>query len=371
MNLPLGRRCFSVLLLLGSLTSAALAQPAYRSPEVLPDGHVTFRLMAPKAKAVTVKGLRHLPPQLMIKDATGLWSVTVGPLPPDLYSYTFDLDGASVTDPINRRAKEWFFEESLVEVPGTPPLLLSRQEVPHGVVHRHVLPSPVRGGEVAVQVYTPPGFNANAPAAYPVLFLLHGYGDEETAWLAVGRANFIADNLLAQGRITPAIIVMTNGPPVPVPAGRDPDYGQKNAAAMERELLDTIRPFIESNYPVRHDTAGRAITGLSMGGGHALGIGLAHPDVFGWVGGFSSGMPTDNLDTRFAPLLAALEKKSGAPRLLWVGVGKDDFLLKQNQVFAGWLDARQVPHEWHVTDGGHEWPVWRDYFAEFLQKIFR
>jgi enterochelin esterase family protein len=308
----------------------------------------------------------------MTKDAEGVWSVTVGPLTPDLYSYTFDVDGATFTDPINRRMKEWLSEESLVEVPGHPPLPLSLQAIPHGVIHRHVFTSQTRNGEVAVQVYTPPGYDPRASKKYPVIFLLHGYGDEENAWASVGRANFIADSLIAQGKIVAPIIVMTNGHPVPIPFGPHvDDYGRRNEAAMERELLTEMLPFIESNYPVRREAAGRAIVGLSMGGGQSLGIGLGHPDVFGWVGGFSSAAPTENLDTTFAALLAAEKGKSGAPRLIWIGLGKDDFLLEENTKFHAWLDEKHVPHEWHVTDGGHEWPVWRGYLEEFLEKIFR
>jgi enterochelin esterase family protein len=359
------------LIFLCLLANLAFAQPAYVSPEVNPDGHVTFRLKAPKAQAVAVKGLRHLPPQPMTKDDKGLWSVTVGPLTPDLYSYTFDVDGAIFTDPANRRMKEWLAEESLVEVPGNPPLPLALQAIPHGAIHRHVFTSHTRGGEVALQVYTPPGFDAKAAATYPVVYLLHGFGDEETAWLAVGRANNIADSLIARKRMGPAIIVMTNGHPVPIPVTRAPDYGPDNTAAMERELLQEVMPFIEASYPVRRAAADRAIVGLSMGGGQSLSTGLGHPDLFGWVGGFSSGVPSDDLDRRFPVQAAAGPKKTGAAQFLWVGVGKEDFLLESNKNFHTWLETKQVPHEWHLTDGGHEWPVWRSYLEEFLQKIFR
>jgi enterochelin esterase family protein len=336
------------------------------------DGRVTFRVLAPQAQAVAVKGLRHLPPQPMTKDAIGLWTVTVGPLAPDLYSYNFDVDGATFTDPLNRRMKEWISEESLVEVPAAPPLALAQQPVPHGSIHRHILLSHVRSAEVAVQVYTPPGYDPKAATTYPVLYLLHGYGDEETAWLTAGRANFIADNLLAQQRTVPAIIVMTNGHPVPLPIDDNfNDYSPRNAAAMEQELLRDIVPFIEANYPAKREAGARAIVGLSMGGGQSLGIGLGHPDLFGWVGGFSSAPPTDGLELRFAALLAAAPAKSVTPRLIWIGVGKDDFLLERNQKFHAWLEEKKVAHEWHLTDGAHEWPVWRSYLGEFLQKIFR
>ena len=354
------------------LAAAALAQPAYHSPEVLPDGRVTFRLLAPKAHAVVVKGLRGLDPKPMSKDAAGLWSVTVGPLAPDLYGYNFDVDGASFTDPMNRRMQEWVSQISLVEVPGAEPLLISRQEVPHGVVHRHVLPSAVRGTEAAVQVYTPPGFDPKAAGGYPVLYLLHGTGDEEIAWVQVGRANFIADNLLARKLMTPAIIVMPNGHPVPLPdQPRPADYGEKNQAAMERELLTVIMPYIEAHYPVRRDPAGRAIAGLSMGGRHALAIGLNHPDLFGWVGGFSSGIPGSGFDDRYAGFVRAAAGKTAMPRLLWIGCGEQDALFERSKALVAWLEQNHLPYEWHPTAGQHEWPVWRDYLTQYLQKVFR
>ena len=371
MNLPPRIPLFYLFLftLLANLTQA---QPAHRSPEVLPDGRVTFRLLAPKAQAVAVKGLRGPEPRPMTKNADGLWSVTVGPLAPDLYSYTFEVDGATFTDPLNRRMKEWISQESLVEVTGKEPLLISRQEVPHGVVHRHMLPSRVRGTEVAVQIYTPPGFDPKAAMIYPVLYLLHGFGDEENAWVLAGRANFITDNLLAKNQVIPAIIVMTNGHPVPIPGQPRPsDYGQKNNAAMEQELLTVILPFVEAHYPARRDAASRAIVGLSMGGGHALAIGLSHPDLFGWVGGFSSGIAANGHDERYGAYARAVAQKTAVPRLLWIGCGEKDFLIEQNKSLIAWLEQNKLPHEWHLTAGGHEWPVWRDYLAQYMQKIFR
>lgn len=354
------------------LPASVLAQPSVHSPEVLPDGRVTFRVYAPKAAAVAVKGLRRPKPQPMAKGADGVWSVTIGPLTPDLYSYTFDVDGATFTDPVNRHMKEWLSEESLVEVPGNPPLPLAVQAIPHGVVHHHVLASKARGGEVGVEIYTPPGFDARETKTYPVVFLLHGFGDDETAWTRVGRANFIADSLIAAGKITAPIIVMTNGHPIPIPVGDHLDgYGARNEPLMESELLGEILPFVEAAYPVRREAADRAIVGLSMGGGQSLNIGLGHPEVFGWVGGFSAGVPTGDLKAKFARLLAAEKAGHGAPALIWLGVGREDFLLEQNQKFHAWLEAEKVPHEWHLSGGGHEWPNWRDYLADFLSKTFR
>lgn len=355
--------------LLVPLTALAAADPV--SPEIHPDRKVTLRLLAPNARAVALQGVTK-DPQPMTKDADGVWSITVGPLAPEIYSYTFAVDGATVTDPRNRQIKKWIRSESTFEVPGSPPILAASQPVPHGVVHRHVLASRTRQRENALMIYTPPGFDPRADTTYPVVYLLHGFGDDETAWAEVGRANFIADNLIAQGGAVPAIIVMTNGHPVPIPVGvRFPEYSPRNLAAMQQELLSEIVPFVEKHYPVRREAASRAIVGLSMGGGQSLNIGLSHLDTFQWIGGFSSAAPTDELDSTFVKLREAAKKQSGGARLLWIAVGRDDFLLEQNQTFIGWLEANRVPHVWKLTDGGHEWPVWRRYLGEFLPLLFR
>lgn len=362
-------RILTLLAVLLVPLSAFAAEPV--SPEIHPDRTVTLRLLAPNAQNVALQGIEK-DPQPMAKDAEGVWSITVGPLSPEIYSYTFSIDGATVTDPRNRNIKKWIRSESQFEVPGTPPILASVQPVPHGVVHRHVICSRTRQRENAIMVYTPPGFDPRAGATYPVVYLLHGYGDDETAWTEVGRANFIADNLIAQEKTVPAIVVMTNGHPVPIPAGaRFPDYAPKNLNAMQQELLSEILPFVEEHYPVRRDREGRAIVGLSMGGGQSLGIGLAHLDTFAWIGGFSSAAPTDALDRHFAALRETVKLGSGGPRLLWIAVGRDDFLLDQNRTFVGWLEDNRVPHVWKLTDGGHEWPLWRRYLGEFLPLLFR
>jgi enterochelin esterase-like enzyme len=355
-----------------SVGSSGAAEPNVVSPEIAPDGRVTLRLLAPNAAAVALQGVIFKDPQPMTKDGEGVWSLTVGPLPPEIYSYTFSIDGAVVTDPRNRNVKKWLRNESAFEVPGSPPLLASSQPGPHGVVHRQVFSSPTRGREDAIQVYTPPGFDPRATSTYPVVYLLHGFGDDETAWSDAGRANFIADNLIAQGRIVPAIIVMTNGHPVPIPTTTRPaDYSEKNSAAMEHELLAEIIPLVEASYPVRRGAENRAIVGLSMGGSQALTIGLTHLETFGWIGGFSSGPPPAELDQTFSGLLAATKAAKGTPRLLWIGVGRDDFLLESNQKFVAWLDAHHVAHTWQVSDGGHTWFVWRRNLAEFLPLLFR
>jgi enterochelin esterase family protein len=343
--------------------------PEIVSPEVHGDGTVTFRILAPKAAAVSVQGLRHLPEQPMTKDGAGVWSVTVGPLAPDIYSYTLSIDGATVTDPHDRDIKKYFSSESLFEVPGNPPLLASVQAVPHGVLHHQVYSSRVRGGEAGLWVYTPPAYDPRSPAVYPVVYLLHGFGDREEAWIDAGRANTIVDNLIAQGRIAPVIVVMPYGHPVPVESRHfSQDYSARNLAAMERDVLDDIIPVVERDYRADARAEKRAIVGLSMGGGQALTIGLGHPGTFRWVGAFSSAAPEHDLEKTFAGVIG---DPAGRPHLVWIAVGRDDSLLKRNEAFHAWLEKEGIAHTWTVSEGAHEWPVWRSYLPQFLELIFR
>jgi enterochelin esterase-like enzyme len=343
--------------------------PSIISPEVASDGRVTFRIFAPNARAVTVNGIRHLPDQPMTKDDDGLWSATVGPLGPDVYSYVFSIDGAIVTDPHDRDIKKYFQSESLFEVPGKPPILAAMQPVPHGVIHHEFYSSKVRGGEAGVEVYTPPGYDPRAATLYPVVYLLHGFGDREEAWIDAGHANWIADNLIAQGRIEPMIIVMPYGHPVPVGArGGMKDYSEKNEAAMEKDLTGVLIPLVERGYRADAAPKARAIVGLSMGGGQSIAIGLGHPELFGWVGAFSAAAPEKDLDKTFAPIV---KDASLRPGLLWIGVGKEDGLLKRNQAFHEWLEQKGIKHTWVLSEGGHEWPVWRAYLPQFLELAFR
>ncbi|HLP01995.1 MAG TPA: alpha/beta hydrolase-fold protein, partial [Opitutaceae bacterium] len=238
-----------------------------------------------------------------------------------------------------------------------------------GVVHRHTITSATAGREYTFQVYTPPGYDPRAARTYPVVVLFHGYGDDETAWIDNGRAHLIADNLIARGAMKPAVIVMPYGHPIPFPLERVEEYFVENLPAMERTLLDELLPFVEREYRVATASAQRAIVGLSMGGGHALGIGLNHPETFQWVGAFSAAVPPGEPATFFPGAAAA--KASHNPRLLWIAIGRDDFLLQRNESFRSWLAQREAPFTYKLTDGGHEWTNWRNYLAEFLPLLFR
>jgi enterochelin esterase family protein len=348
------------------------AQNNFTSPEVRPDRTVTFRFQAPNAAKVTVKGIDGVSATEMTRDDKGLWSVTVGPLPPDIYSYVFSVDGADVLDPRNRHIKKWIQSNSMFDVPGDPPLLHDLQSVPHGALHHHVYDSKAAGKMRGVFVHTPPGYDPAAGKTYPVVYLMHGYGDDETAWSEVGRAHVIADNLLAPGKTVPMIIVMPHGHPVPIPAGqRFDDYAGKNMDTLERDYFEDLLPFIRKHYRVKAGREHQAIVGLSMGGGQSLGIGLKHLDTFAWIGGFSSAAPQGSLDETFAQVIRDTQRANEDIKLLWIGCGKSDFLLKRNEAFVAWLEEKKIDHTWRLSEGGHSWPVWRLYLSEFLPLLFR
>jgi len=341
--------------------------PPVLSPEIQSDQCVTFRLRAPKAGEVVVNGQWASGRADLTKDTNGVWSVTVGPIEPGVYEYSFTVDGLTMIDPGNPAIKPMREPRtSILHLPGQPPLLPDFQDVPHGVVRQHTYRSKALGRLRELAVYTPPGYEHQADARFPTLYLQHGSGDNQATWIAHGKAHWILDNLIAQGRAKPMVVVMMDGHAVA--PGTDAGGRNSNTLAFERDLLEDVMPFIEANYRVKPDAANRGIVGLSMGGGQSLTIGLNHLERFAWVGGFSSSVPSreavagalDNADATNAKL-----------KLLWIACGKDDFLLQRNEDFIALLKEKNLRHEWHLTDGSHSWPVWRTYLAEFAPKLFQ
>jgi enterochelin esterase family protein len=346
--------------------------PPVISPEVQPDRHVTFRVRAPEAKRVTVSGEWGGGAKEMTRDESGTWSVTIGPLAAEIYGYSFSVDGFQTLDPGNRDVKPMRSPRtSILEVPGDPPLIHEFRDVPHGTVRVHEYRSRSLGRRRGLHVYTPPDYDKDPTARYPVLYLFHGSGDNEATWTSIGRAQCIVDNLLAQGKARPLVIVMTDGhaaPPRPPGAAGTPEGRSRNTTDFERDLLEDVMPFVAANYRVRNEAASRAIAGLSMGGGQSLTIGLNHPELFAWVGGFSAAVfePERSLSAALADPKAT----DRALRLVWIACGKDDRLVENGQRFADLLREKGIRNEFHITEGNHSWPVWRRYLAEFVPKLF-
>jgi len=358
---------------LGAVASMGQVPKALASPEVAVDGKVTFRLAATKATKASVNS-GEMQPVLktgstpMVKGGDGVWTATVGPLPPGIYDYTFNIDGVSITDPLsphvfgNRRGSRGY-----VEVPGAPgkPRHDEWRPVPHGTVAIHWYDSAASGSRRRVHVYTPPGY-AKDDRKLPVLYLLHGSGDNDSHWMHIGRANVVADNLLADGKAQPMIIVMPDGHVRERPPGAvDEKTRMEIRAAFEKDLFEHVIPLVESSYRVRTDAAGRAIAGLSMGSAQSLTVGLSHTDRFAWIGAFSGAVGKDD------PAVTGLTvEATGRLKLLWLAIGKDDTGLARKRELSAALKEKNVAHEYRETDGAHRWSVWRLYLSEFLPRLF-
>lgn len=348
------------------------AQSNIISPLVAPDGTVTFQVAAPNAKSVRVSGDFTPHSVEMKRNNLGIWIAKVGPLKPDLYGYNFEIDGQSVPDPSNNYVKVgayWF--GSQVEVPGPETAYMDAHDGPHGVVHEHWYYSNGLKAVRRVLVYTPSGYKSDKSSGYPVLYLLHGYGDDETNWTTVGRANLIMDNLIAAGKAVPALIVMPYGH-----QSRQIGWGASSnltitdeGRALEADLKQNVIPLVEQNYNVRTDSESRAIAGISMGGFQAIMIGLNNPDQFAWVAGFSSAFIEPlNLDA----FLSKPANEKLRIRLLWLGCGSLDSLLYGNQRFIQDLKAKGIPCEWVETPGyDHGWLLWRPYLRDLIPRLFR
>ncbi|MBK7929691.1 MAG: esterase [Bryobacterales bacterium] len=350
--------------------------PPVVSPEVHADGRVTFRLRAPKAAEVTVRGEWMTQAEKLTKGDAGVWSVTVGPVPADIYSYTFSVDGMTVLDAVNNRIKSSSRGAgvSVVEIPGGR--LHEVRGVPHGSVQAHWYQSPQIGATRRVMVYTPPGYERDKER-YPVLYLLHGNGDTEGEWSAFGRANFILDNLIAEGRVKPMLVVMPYGHTVP-PNDLSTGSRGRNTQLMEEDVTKNIVPLIDKRYRVAPGARNRAIAGLSMGGGQSINIGLHNLDLFSWVAVFSAGVgggggaaDRQAFEQRMSAVLADRDGTNKKLKLLWIACGKDDRAMAGAEQLAELLQKNGIRHTLLKTEGAHTWRVWRSYLAQLTPLLFR
>jgi enterochelin esterase-like enzyme len=346
------------------------------SPDVHPDHAVTFRFRDPNAKEVALQLEGSAKPVPMQKDDQGVWSVTTDPLTPDYYGYSFLADGvAGLLDPSNYRVKPNFlYRANEVHVPGPATLSWEIADVPHGEIHHHFYKSAVIGEHRDFFVYTPPGYDLRSKQTYPVLYLLHGYSDDASGWTAVGRANVILDNLIAQGKAKPMIVVMPLGygePKVLEPHSgvfHDPGITQRNFDKFREALVTEVIPKVESAYLVKEGRNSRAIAGLSMGGSESLLTGLNTLDKFSWIGAFSSGGFTPEFDKEFP----ALDSKANQQiHLLWIACGTDDDLIENNRHLRAWLASKSIKHADIETPGAHTWMVWRRNLTDFASLLFR
>ncbi len=349
-------------------------------PTVHPDNSATFDLLMPHSGHVELQVEGFAKPFLMEQSTAnpGHWTYTVPSLAPEYYSYSFLVDGTNVVDPHNVLTKPSAFRvQSLFLVPGHQ--LWETRDVPHGTVHRHEYTSAIVGRPSDYFVYTPPNFDPAAKTKYPVLYLLHGYSDEANAWTDMAKANIILDNLIAEGKARPMIVVMPlgYGDMNMIHRGwiawQDSALVRRNFTLFADALYQEIIPRVTAQYPISPSRNDHAIAGLSMGGAETLLVGLNHPDDFAWIGAFSAGGIGS---ANFAPLFPnltpqAAPKFTANNRLLWISVGTEDGLLEPNRKFIAWLHDQGINPMAVETPGMHAWRVWRDNLAHFAPLLFQ
>ena len=359
------------LLLFVTTLTVVSAQP--RSPEVHPDNRVTFRFRAPNANEVVLnrEGAGNVPMQ---KDDQGVWTVTTDPLPPDIYGYSFVADSVRLVDPSNSLTKPNLLNlTSAVHVPGPSTLEWEIGNAPRGELHRHFYKSGVVGDDRDYYVYTPPGYDPSAKKTYPVFYLLHGFSDDASGWTSVGRAHIIMDNLIAQGKAKPMLVVMPLGYGAPEilnrgSGPRDLSLWERNVTRFRDALMAEVIPQVEKRYRAATDRNSRAIAGLSMGGTESLFTGLNAVDRFAWLGSFSAGGLPSDLTATFPELDENANKQLN---LLWVACGTEDRLIESNRKFLAFLDTKKVRYTKLETPGAHTWMVWRRNLAAFAPMLFQ
>ena len=357
--------------------------PSIISPEVSTDRTVTFRLNAPNAQKVMITGdfLKSWVVE-MEKDTSGIWTFTSEAINPEMYRYNYIVDGLTIADPANvfevRDACTVF---NYFLVPGEGSRLYEINDVDHGTVAKVWYDSPALGMKRRMSIYTPPGYETSGDRRYPVLYLLHGMGGDEEAWLTQGRAAQILDNLIAEGAVEPMIVVMPNGNASQEAAPGETHFGlvpptvalpHTMDGAFEEAFPDIIA-YVDRTYRTKADKQHRAIAGLSMGGFHSLHTSKQYPDMFDYVGLFSAAInPRVEGSEIYKDREAKLRRQfADAPKLYWIAIGKDDFLYKDNEAYRKALDDMGVKYDYHESAGGHIWKNWRAYLSDFTRRLFR
>ncbi len=363
------------------------------SPEIHDNNTVTFRFKAPKAVRVQLTG-DFLPVQKNAKfeapgivdlkeGQEGVWEYTTPePLKPELYSYSFIVDGLRMNDPANvYLIRDVSTLTNVFIIGGDRADFYKVNPVPHGTVSRIWYDSPALGLERRMTVYTPAGYETSGKR-YPVLYLLHGMGGDEEAWISLGRTAQILDNLIAQGKAKPMIVVMPNGNASQEAAPGESSRGMvpptmqlpKIMEGSYEQAFPEIVKFIDKNYRTIKSKSGRAIAGLSMGGFHSLHISKQYPDMFNYIGLFSAAiMPNKEVSS---PIYENMEGKLKVqfdknPTLYWIAIGKTDFLYKANEEYRKLLDEKGYKYTYYESDEGHIWKNWRIYLTEFVPMLFR
>ena len=357
------------------------------SPELHPDNSATFKIFSPDSEKITISGNWMEDwgaSEALVKNDTGLWTLTIGPLEPEIYTYSFSSNGIRFLDPANSLVmRDGRRHESMLLVPGEASSLYAVKNVPHGKLSKVWYDSPTLDLNRRMYVYTPPGYESGTEK-YPVFYLLHGGGGDEDAWSTLGRTCQIMDNLIAQGKAKPMIVVMTNGNPgdAAAPGEAPPKKAEDNmegimrmgSGVFEKSLVKDVIPFVEKQYRTLSGRENRAVSGLSMGGMQTMNLAFDYTETFDYFGVMSMGItPPDqsgrswfqDVDTR----IKNLETKGY--KLYWIGCGTDDFLYEAAGNLVAKMKENNLEFTYRESTGGHTWSNWRIYLSEFVPLLFK
>ena len=363
----------------GAPAPSNVSQSGY--PRILPDKRVVFQVRAASAGRVQID-LGHL--YDMQKDDSGVWTVTTDPQVPGFHYYSLVIDGVSVSDPASQSYYGTGRMSSAIEVPETGADFYTVKDVPHGDIRSKWYFSKVTSSWRRLNIYTPPGYDKERGKKYPVLYIQHGGGEDETGWAVQGRTDIILDNLIAAGKAKPMLVVMANGN-VPAPGGARGGYSRAGMAGYADELLNNIVPFIEGNYRVLANARNRALAGLSMGGGQAFFVGLGNKDKFASIGVFSTGLfggigggrggaggvgGPFNAEEQMPGLLTNAKSFNNSLKMFYISVGEQDPRLEPTKKAVADFKSHGLNVEFASFPGGHEWQVWRKSLHDFAQRIF-
>ena len=349
-----------LILILVCITAVAQRPLLLNSPEVHKDHSITFRYYSRTAQKIFLDGEFLSAPQALVKDTSGVWSISVSPVKPDIYPYSFWVDSIQVADPNNTNIfTNERFKRSIVEIPGDQPLVHELQNVPHGKISYCYYKSSTLETFRTLLIYTPPGFDANDKTKYPVLYLIHGGSDTEETWTKVGRANLIADNLIAQGKAKPMIIVMPYANVRPKPM-----------SDFTKDVMNDIIPFVEANYPVLKDSKHRAVAGFSVGGGQTLNIGFTNTDKFAYVCSYAPYTATEEFKKNFSDWSPDATLINNRLKLFTISIGTEDFLYESVKGNIKMFKDKNINLQTLIVSGGHTWMNCKLYLTNTLQQLF-
>jgi enterochelin esterase-like enzyme len=345
-----------------------------RYPRILPDNSVIFQVTAPQAKSVQISLQKNYD---LVKNESGVWKVVTDPQVPGFHYYSLIIDGVTVADPASESFYGMGRMASGIEIPEKGLDFYTVKDVPHGDIRSKYYYSKVTGSWRRLMIYTPPGYDATRNEKFPVLYIQHGGGEDERGWAVQGKTDIILDNLIAEGKAKPMIVVIPNGN-VSRPGSRAGGYNDEAMTVFKEELVSNVIPFIEKNYAVKTGAADRAIAGLSMGGGQAFYTGLRNTDLFGNVGVFSTGLfggisqqSTFDPETVIPGILTAPGSLNSKLKVFYISVGEQDPRIEPTKKLVQTLKSKGLKVEFSSFPGAHEWQVWRKSLHDFAQKLFK